>query len=203
MKNLRLLIVLLFVAFAFGQQYNNIFNPPQLTDLTGGGAADLDGVRTNGLSIGSLIFVFDGSQTRTYCLTAGTDAEDSPLVIRPDDFDAGTNAKVWKLRLSSDPVETDFIDEVIGTQDTMIAHWDSVRDIPADIADGDDFEANTIDTNIAHWGDIRDIPADIADGDDFEPNTIDTNIAHWGDIRDIPADIADGDQFDTTIAHWG
>ena len=109
------------------------------------------------------------------------------------------------------------------TQDTMIAHWDSLRNIPIDIADGDDFEPNTVDTFIAHWDSVRNmppdfadgvddigqrdtmiahwdslrnIPADIADGDDFEPNTIDTNIAHWGDIRDIPVDIVDGDDFE-------
>lgn len=51
-------------------------------------------------------------------------------------------------------------DQTGAAQDTFLAHWDSLRGIPGDIADGDD-----IDTNIAHWGDIRDIPGDIIDGD--------------------------------------
>ena len=69
------------------------------------------------------------------------------------------------------------------TQDTMVAHWDSLRGMPADIADGDQF-----DTTIAHWGTVRDIPADIADGDQ-----IDTMIAHWDSIRGIPDNLGNSD----------
>ena len=95
------------------------------------------------------------------------------------------------------------------TQDTMIAQWDSLRNVPAGFADGVDdtghFEPNTIDTNIAHWGDIRDIPGDIADGDQVI-ETRDTMIAHWDSVRGIPADFADGvdniGQNDTMIAFW-
>ena len=73
------------------------------------------------------------------------------------------------------------------TQDTMVAHWDSLRGIPADIADGDQ-----IDTTIAHWGSIRDIPADIDDGDQVI-ETRDTMIAHWDSVRGIPDDIMNRD----------
>ena len=35
---------------------------------------------------------------RFYQLTSGTDAESAPDVIRPDDYSASTNQKVWKIR---------------------------------------------------------------------------------------------------------
>lgn len=60
------------------------------------------------------------------------------------------------------------------------------------------------------WSNILNIPADLADGDDFEPDTqlseaevdsfVDNNgyltSVMWGDIPDVPADIADGDDVD-------
>ncbi len=49
------------------------------------------------------------------------------------------------------------------SQDTMIAHWDSLRGIPSDIADGDQI-IETRDTMVAHWDSIRGIP-DLNDGD--------------------------------------
>jgi len=73
------------------------------------------------------------------------------------------------------------------TQDTMVAHWDSLRGIPADIADGDQ-----IDTTIAHWGTIRDIPAEIADGDDII-ETRDTMIAYWDSLRGVPDNLGNSD----------
>jgi len=107
-----------------------------------------------------------------------------------------------------------------GSVDTFVAQWDSIRGIPADIADGDDdtqlsetevenyitneaidlADGSTVGgTTINDWNDLTNIPADIADGDDFEANTIDTFVAHWDSVRGIPADIADGDD-DTQIS---
>lgn len=69
-----------------------------ITGLTGGGATKLDGVATTSSSAGLCRLVFTTSQGfLLYRLTAGTDAENSPKVVRPDDFDVSTNAKVWKL----------------------------------------------------------------------------------------------------------
>ena len=39
----------------------------------------------------------DGNVLRVYELVAGTDAESSPVVLRPNDYAATTNEKVWKL----------------------------------------------------------------------------------------------------------
>jgi len=84
-------------------------------------------------------------------------------------------------------------------KDTFIAYWDSIRNIPNDIADGDNF-----DTLKASWSYIKDIPSGFADGVDdtghFEPK--DTFIAYWDSIRNIPNDIADGDDIDTIKADW-
>ena len=44
--------------------------------------------------------VLDDTVFRTYTLERGTDADNSPEVIRPDDFNASTNAYVWKLNKS-------------------------------------------------------------------------------------------------------
>ncbi len=55
------------------------------------------------------------------------------------------------------------------TQDTMVAHWDSLRNVPTGFADGVDDTGSTIgtqDTMIAHWDSLRNIPAGFADGID-------------------------------------
>jgi hypothetical protein len=35
----------------------------------------------------------------TYQLVSGTDAENLPFVVRPSDYNSGSNAKVWKQRM--------------------------------------------------------------------------------------------------------
>lgn len=69
-----------------------------ITALTGGGAGKLDGIATVGLALSPVPFrMFSlGGAVQAYILRAGVDAEASPSIIRPDDFDAGTNAKVWE-----------------------------------------------------------------------------------------------------------
>ena len=115
-KLLSILLVLAVVVISFSQspRYEIMLNRPDITGLTGGGSTNLDGVTTTGLSIGTIVLVYDHSSgiTRIYRLLSGTDAENSPLVIRPDDFNAVSNAKVWKLSLSSDADETGSSDTV-------------------------------------------------------------------------------------------
>ncbi len=73
-----------------------------VTGLTGGGTA-LDGI-TTGTSAAptvqteSLVAIEISSTISFYELVTGTDAESSPDVIRPDDYNGSTNARVWKLR---------------------------------------------------------------------------------------------------------
>jgi hypothetical protein len=76
---------------------------PTVTSKTGGTSADLDAVPTVTRSLNTLVQFYDadGDDTlRTYRLEAGTDAESSPDVIRPDDYDGTTNQKVWKIKQS-------------------------------------------------------------------------------------------------------
>ena len=108
MKCTLLIALILTVATGLSAQsnYEVMLNRPDITGLTGGGTTNLDGIPTTGLAVGTIIIVYDGSESRIYRLTAGTDVENPPAVIRPDDFNATTNAKVWKVRISSDPAET-------------------------------------------------------------------------------------------------
>jgi hypothetical protein len=69
-----------------------------LTALTGGTAACLDSLVTaTGLFTSRIVIISISGAAKIYQLVAGTDAESSPTVIRPDDYNASTNAFVWKL----------------------------------------------------------------------------------------------------------
>ena len=85
-------------------------------------------------------------------------------------------------------------------KDTFIAYWDSIRNIPNDIADGDD-----IDTIKADWNNIKNMPSGFADGVDDNGKTIgtkDTMIAYWDSLRNVPSSLSDGDDIDTFVAQW-
>jgi hypothetical protein len=72
-------------------------NRTDLTNLTGGGTTNLDGVATTTITVGRTIQMRISGWDYLYRLESGTDAESVPWVIRPDDYAAGTNQKVWKL----------------------------------------------------------------------------------------------------------
>ncbi len=69
-----------------------------ITDLTGGGGSNLDGIPTVNLAPGRIQTVVNllGAQA-FYILSVGTTAENAPLFVRPDDYDGVTNAKVWVM----------------------------------------------------------------------------------------------------------
>ncbi len=74
---------------------------PTVTSKTGGTSADLDAVPTVGVTVGKIVMFADADSSnilRYYQLTAGTTAESSPTVIRPDDYATTTNEKVWLQR---------------------------------------------------------------------------------------------------------
>lgn len=67
-----------------------------ITALTGGGAAALDGIATVGKSA-LLVEIYVADELQTWRLFAGTNAEDAASgLVRPDDYNASTNAQVWK-----------------------------------------------------------------------------------------------------------
>lgn len=74
---------------------DSIALPAGRTSLTGGGSTALDGLTTTTLPVGYTIGLFDAGIFRVYRLTASTAAESAPGTIRPDDYNASTNAKVW------------------------------------------------------------------------------------------------------------
>lgn len=57
----------------------------------------LDAIATVALTVGMIAFFAKSQGLYFYQLTAGTDAENSPFVVRPDDYNGSTNQKVWKL----------------------------------------------------------------------------------------------------------
>ena len=81
-----------------------VWNLPGITGLTGGGATKLDGLITADVAVGCAALITPTISglivPKTFRLAAGTTAENADptagaLVIRPDDYNAGTNAKVW------------------------------------------------------------------------------------------------------------
>lgn len=72
---------------------------PTVTGYTGGGATNLDGYATADIPDSRLpIAAFFAHATlggQLYTLVSGTTAESSPSYIRPDDYNASTNARVW------------------------------------------------------------------------------------------------------------
>jgi hypothetical protein len=69
---------------------------PAITGLTGGGSTKLDGLITAGKS-SLLTSIYVSSELQDWILFSGTNAEDSANgIVRPDDYDASTNAQVWK-----------------------------------------------------------------------------------------------------------
>lgn len=74
----------------------------RVTGFTGGGATNLDGVSTTSLADGTIAEFTVGSTRYLFRLRAGTDNEVSPYIVRPDDYNASTNAKVWERLWRSD-----------------------------------------------------------------------------------------------------
>lgn len=75
---------------------------PSVNSQTGGTSSDFDSIATinTDVGVGGAFFDDDDSGVlRVYELVSGTDAENAPDVIRPDDYAASTNEKVWMLRL--------------------------------------------------------------------------------------------------------
>ena len=72
-------------------------NQSSLTGLTGGTATDLDSLTTSGIAVGPIVAVVLSDVLSYYQLQTGTDAESSPDIIRPDDYAASTNEKIWQL----------------------------------------------------------------------------------------------------------
>ena len=88
---------------------NYVANLYTITGLTGGGSTNLDGKVTTDVTVGFTAFlpnllISSVAVPKMMHLVSGTDAENADpsaglLIIRPDDYHASTNAKVWKEKL--------------------------------------------------------------------------------------------------------
>lgn len=78
---------------------------PAVTGYAGGTATDLDSLPTSTDDIGNCVMFLSSSSglMELYKLRAGTDAEDSPSIIRPDDYAGSTNEVVWERQFTSLP----------------------------------------------------------------------------------------------------
>lgn len=65
-------------------------------NFVGGGPTNLDGVITVGVTVPRLYFFMHTTGGQFYWLRAGTDTEAIPNIIRPDDYNGTTNAKVFE-----------------------------------------------------------------------------------------------------------
>lgn len=68
---------------------------PDLTGWVGGAATDLDAVVTVGESLGTLVLMESGGVIGAWRLAAAPGDTDLPHVVRPVDWDAGTNDVGW------------------------------------------------------------------------------------------------------------
>jgi len=75
---------------------------PGTTSKIGGTVSDLDSIASSNRELNTIVAFYDADVAndwvRMYRLESGTDAENSPMVIRPDDYATTTNQRVWKLR---------------------------------------------------------------------------------------------------------
>lgn len=80
---------------------NGIVWLPDVVGLVGGTGSDLDSIPTTTLDLGVSVALLDEGASpdalRFYRLEASDDATDAPGVIRPTDYEATTNEKVWRL----------------------------------------------------------------------------------------------------------
>jgi len=67
-----------------------------ITALTGGGTTALDGIPTVGKT-SLLVLLYVSDELQSWRLFSGTTAEDAANgIVRPDDYNASTNAQIWK-----------------------------------------------------------------------------------------------------------
>lgn len=88
---------------------NYVANLFAITGLTGGGSTKLDGYTTTDITVGFTAFlpallIGGVAVPKMMQLVTGTDAENADptaglLIIRPDDFHASSNPKVWQEKL--------------------------------------------------------------------------------------------------------
>ena len=72
---------------------------PGITTITGLKSVATTGIATSSKATAIFRDTDNANVLRVYVLESGTDAESSPNVIRPNDYNGTTNQKVWKLAI--------------------------------------------------------------------------------------------------------
>ena len=80
---------------------SNVFRVDTTITSTTGASPSLAALdtATDVYPVGICVFLPSLATPATYQLVSGTDAENIPFIVRPIDFNASTNAKVWKQRM--------------------------------------------------------------------------------------------------------
>ncbi len=86
--------------------FEGIISSLGFTTTIGGTATALDSLETVDLPDNTVVTVFMNGGLSFYRITAGTTAESSPSIIRPDDYSA-TNERVWTLLGTNQPGHVD------------------------------------------------------------------------------------------------
>jgi len=102
-------------------------NRSLVTGLTGGGSTKLDGIETASIATGIKVAIDVSNELYVYELESGTDAESSPEIIRPNDYAASTNEKVWRLKTVFNPSHSSEQITITGAGNTNITPALGVR----------------------------------------------------------------------------
>ena len=106
-KTIFVLTAILFVVGAvIAQSYDVMLNRPDIDGLSSddNDGTDLDDISTTGLAEGTIVIIYDGSESRIYRLEVSGDSENPPTVIRTDDW--AVSGKLWRTSISSNPEDT-------------------------------------------------------------------------------------------------
>lgn len=77
----------------------NVFRvEPSITTLQGDGSLAALSTTSDVYPLGMCVFLPNLTTPATYQLVSGTDAENLPFVVRPNDYSNG-NQKIWKQRM--------------------------------------------------------------------------------------------------------
>lgn len=107
-------------------------NQSSITGLAGGTVTDLDSIVTSGVAVGMTVAVILSNVLSYYQLQAGTDAENSPHIIRPDDYASTTNEKIWRLvkqdlagytHTQTTPASTWSVNHGLGYRPSSVSVW--------------------------------------------------------------------------------
>ena len=151
-----------------------------ITSLTGGLSADLDSIATTSIAVPYAVQINNQDDSddiwEIWILKAGTDAENAAGgIVRPDDYDGSTNAKVW-YRQSSFPAVND---EDVAAAASATNYTPSASTVEGHLA-GIDTVLGTIGSAISNL--VEDVTPQL--GGDLDANGSDIQFDDSTGIRD-------------------